>query len=141
MPAFPHPNPVPAVRPQADEANLQLLRAGYFEALRPMVRTTKRQSFDIQGSNMNHTIRVLVSLIASSFLTTASFVDGVEESVGCNYEVCPNDPPKDGILFVDNCPTGRSGHLGHALVEYEDGKILALSNGRGGGPSKLMPFL
>lgn len=30
-----------------------------------------------------------------------------------------------GLLFVDHSLQGRSGHLGHALVEYEDGKILA----------------
>lgn len=45
--------------------------------------------------------------------------------MGCAYDVTPPNPPNDGILFVDNSPAGRSGHLGHALVEYEDGKILA----------------
>lgn len=38
------------------------------------------------------------------------------------YEVVP---PNEGILFVDHSLTGKSGHLGHALVEYEDGKMLA----------------
>jgi len=33
--------------------------------------------------------------------------------------------PDEGILFVDHSPTGHSGHLGHALVEYAPGKILA----------------
>ncbi len=42
-----------------------------------------------------------------------------------NYNVIPKNPPNDGILFVDHSPTGRGGNLGHALVEYEDGKILA----------------
>ena len=42
-----------------------------------------------------------------------------------NYEVTPKNPPNDGILFVDHAQTGRSGNLGHALVEYEDGKLLA----------------
>jgi len=41
------------------------------------------------------------------------------------FHLIPENPPNDGILFVDHSPTGRSGHLGHALVEYEDGKILA----------------
>ena len=41
------------------------------------------------------------------------------------FEVCPPDPPNDGMLFVDHSKTGRSGHLGHALVEYAPGKILA----------------
>ena len=37
----------------------------------------------------------------------------------------PPNPPNDGILFVDHSKTGRSGHLGHALVEYAPGKILS----------------
>jgi len=31
----------------------------------------------------------------------------------------------EGILFVDHSKAGHSGHLGHALVEYAPGKILA----------------
>ena len=46
-------------------------------------------------------------------------------SVGCPYELSPKNPPNDGILFVDNSLAGRSGHLGHAVVEYADGKVLA----------------
>ncbi len=42
-----------------------------------------------------------------------------------DYEVTPKNPPNDGILFVDHAPTRRGGNLGHALVEYEDGKLLA----------------
>ncbi len=42
-----------------------------------------------------------------------------------DYEITPKDPPNDGILFVDHSPAKRGGNLGHALVEYEDGKILA----------------
>ncbi len=34
-------------------------------------------------------------------------------------------PQNEGILFVEHSKKGRSGHLGHGLVEYEDGKILA----------------
>lgn len=41
------------------------------------------------------------------------------------FSIEPANPPNDGILFVDNSVKGRSGHLGHALVEYEPGKILA----------------
>ena len=33
--------------------------------------------------------------------------------------------PRQGLLFVDHARTGRSGHLGHALVEYAPGNILA----------------
>ena len=39
--------------------------------------------------------------------------------------ITPSDPPNTGLLFVDHSTNDRSGHLGHALVEYEDGKILA----------------
>jgi hypothetical protein len=45
--------------------------------------------------------------------------------LGCSYSVTPENPPNDGILFVDHSPAERGGHLGHALVEYADGKILA----------------
>lgn len=41
------------------------------------------------------------------------------------FEIEPNDPPNDGILFVDHSQANRSGHLGHALVEHAPGKILA----------------
>ncbi len=41
------------------------------------------------------------------------------------FRVTPPDPPNKGILFVDHSTNNRSGHLGHALVEYEHGKILA----------------
>jgi Neuraminidase (sialidase) len=40
------------------------------------------------------------------------------------FDIIPPNPPNEGILFVDHSKAGRSGHLGHALVEYEDGKIL-----------------
>ena len=41
------------------------------------------------------------------------------------FVVEPRDPPNEGILFVDHAAAGRSGHLGHALVEYAPGGILA----------------
>jgi len=41
------------------------------------------------------------------------------------FEIVPPNPPNDGVLFVDHSKTGRSGHLGHALVEYAPGKVLA----------------
>jgi len=41
------------------------------------------------------------------------------------FRFTPPNPPNAGILFVDHSGTNRSGHLGHALVEYADGKILA----------------
>ena len=48
-----------------------------------------------------------------------------EPTAGCSYRLDPENPPNDGILFVDHSRAGRSGHLGHALVEYAPGKILA----------------
>ncbi len=41
------------------------------------------------------------------------------------FEIDPPSPPNDGMLFVDHSKEGRSGHLGHALVEHAPGKILA----------------
>jgi len=40
-------------------------------------------------------------------------------------KLTPSNPPNKGILFINHSDTGRSGHLGHALVEYEHNKILA----------------
>lgn len=42
-----------------------------------------------------------------------------------SFDINPPSPPNDGMLFVDHAKVGRSGHLGHALVEYAPGKILA----------------
>jgi len=42
-----------------------------------------------------------------------------------SFNIVPPNPPNDGILFVDHSKKGRSGHLGHALIEYKDEKILA----------------
>lgn len=41
------------------------------------------------------------------------------------FVVEPADPPNQGMIFVNHETNGRSGHLGHALVEYAPGKILA----------------
>ena len=41
--------------------------------------------------------------------------------------------PGESVLFVDHSKTDRTGHLGHALVEYADGKILAFYPNSGGG--------
>ena len=41
------------------------------------------------------------------------------------FDIEPSNPPNDGILFVDHAKAYRSGHLGHALVEYAPGHILA----------------
>ena len=41
------------------------------------------------------------------------------------FVIEPSNPPNQGIMFVNHATIGRSGHLGHALVEYAPGKILA----------------
>ncbi len=46
-------------------------------------------------------------------------------TIAPTFDIEPPDPPNNGILFVDHSLAGRSGHLGHALVEYAPGKILA----------------
>lgn len=42
-----------------------------------------------------------------------------------NYKVTPSDVPNYGIMFVDHSIHGRSGHLGHALVQCANGDLLA----------------
>jgi len=56
-----------------------------------------------------------------------------------NFAILPPNPPNNGIMFVEHAKTGRSGHLGHALVEVEPGHIVAfyancsdVSNGHNG---------
>ena len=41
------------------------------------------------------------------------------------YYITPSDIPNNGILFVDHESKKRSGHMSHALVEYEENCILA----------------
>ena len=67
----------------------------------------------------------LSALATGLALGRLALADNDAEPVACAYEISPPDPPNQGILFVDHSRTGRSGHLGHALVEYQDGKILA----------------
>ena len=54
-----------------------------------------------------------------------SRAEELEPTAACSYRLNPENPPNDGILFIDHSKAGRSGHLGHALVEYAPGKILA----------------
>ncbi len=37
------------------------------------------------------------------------------------FVIEPPNPPNQGIMFVNHAKAGRSGHLGHALVEYSLG--------------------
>ena len=48
-----------------------------------------------------------------------------KQILGEKYKIIPENPPNGGILFVDHSPLLHSGHLGHALVEYEPSKIIA----------------
>jgi len=48
----------------------------------------------------------------------------LHQSEKFDFEITPGPIPNDGILFVDHEKDGLSGHLGHAMVEYADGKIL-----------------
>lgn len=41
------------------------------------------------------------------------------------YRVTPADPAAEGIMFVDHAKKHRSGHMGHALVEYAKDCMLA----------------
>lgn len=40
------------------------------------------------------------------------------------FEITGGSLPCEGILFVDHSKEGRSGHLGHAMVETAEGEIL-----------------
>lgn len=40
------------------------------------------------------------------------------------FNIFPDNIPNKGILFDDKSKENRSGHLGHAMVEYAPGKIL-----------------
>lgn len=42
-----------------------------------------------------------------------------------DFDITPSPLPNDGILFVDHSQKKRSGHLGHALVEYAPDCLLA----------------
>ena len=48
-----------------------------------------------------------------------------KQILGEKYKIIPENPPNGGILFVDHSTLLHSGHLGHALVEYEPSKIIA----------------
>ncbi len=73
---------------------------------------------------------------------TTSSVTGTAETTETTTAVtteAPEDeikfavtPEKDGIMFVNHQENKRSGHIGHAMVEYEENKILAFySNDNG----------
>ncbi len=47
------------------------------------------------------------------------------KSARYGFTVTPDNIPNDGEMFVNHEINGRGGHLGHAMAEYADGKILA----------------
>ena len=75
--------------------------------------------------------RPLFCLLAVSVLTTAVSAATPPsaplpgKTSECAARLSPANPPNEGILFVDHSAKRRSGHLGHALVQYEPGKLLA----------------
>jgi uncharacterized protein YlbG (UPF0298 family) len=74
-------------------------------------------------------IPLAVTLLAVTtllLLSSASLADDSVNEAYPGYRVFPRNPPNEGILFVNHAPANRSGHLGHALVEYEDGKLISL---------------
>ena len=75
------------------------------------------------------TSTLVVGLLALLDLTgvgqTADKTDKEEKPHNDPFTITPAGLPNEGILFVDHSKANRSGHLGHALVEYEPGKILA----------------
>lgn len=66
-----------------------------------------------------------VTAVVMTFIFIASVESVLRDQTSTRSRVPPSHPPYDGILFVDHFAQARSGHLGHALVEYEPGKILA----------------
>ncbi|MBN2291681.1 MAG: exo-alpha-sialidase [Pirellulales bacterium] len=74
----------------------------------------------------SHRILIGLCLVAITIvLTLAANPSRAQSTSTSALRITPPDPPNKGILFVDHSKSNRSGHLGHALVEYEDGKILA----------------
>ncbi len=53
----------------------------------------------------------------------------------CSLSFSPGNPPNRGITFVDHASAGRSGHLGHALVEYAPDRLLAFYPNCAGEPN------
>ena len=70
------------------------------------------------------TILILCGLLAGADAQVPKGGEAATRSA-CASRVYPPNPPNDGILFVDHAKNKRGGHLGHALVQYAPGKILA----------------
>ena len=49
-----------------------------------------------------------------------------------SFRITPGDIPNDGITFVDYSRKNRSGHMGHALVEYARDSLLAFYSNASG---------
>ena len=67
---------------------------------------------------MNRTTSMILTLLTGLLLPPSALAQPA-------LNLTPANPPYKGILFINHADTNRSGHLGHALVEYADGKILA----------------
>ena len=62
---------------------------------------------------------------AAVLFALAASTSSAQPTATSALKITPLDPPNQGLLFVNHAPANRSGHLGHALVEYDDGKLLA----------------
>ena len=61
--------------------------------------------------------------------TTVSDTTEAEPVIAAGFTLSPEE---DGIMFADQSKRNRSSHLGHALVEYAPGKILAFYSNTSG---------
>lgn len=90
------------------------------------VRCTLKQSAEVAGRPTLRIVSTVGCLALCSFAGFSQAADDPPKSSNVPaFKITPADLPNEGALFVDHAPADRSGHLGHALVEYEEGKILA----------------
>ena len=55
------------------------------------------------------------------------------------FQITPQDIPNEGILFIDHQKNRRSGHLSHALCEFDKGCVFALWSNCSGGRNRWAP--
>ena len=65
-------------------------------------------------------------IVAAAILfALAASTSSAQPTATSALKITPLAPPNQGLLFVNHASANRSGHLGHALVEYDDRKLLA----------------
>ncbi len=55
------------------------------------------------------------------------------------FRITPQNIPNEGMLLVDHQKNGRSGHLSHALCEFDEGCVFALWSNCSGGRNRWAP--